>query len=85
MHCKLSNPLVNSHHNILISSVRIPLATSANEHNADRNIVAPRVENSRTKIIWSDSGVEDYKNIIVSSLKHIQDLWLQSPQHLLSR
>ena len=45
--CKLSNPLVNSHHDVLISEVRIP---NLNEKALDtsQNVSAPKLDNTRT-------------------------------------
>ena len=77
--CKLTNPLVNSHHDVLVSSVQIPCDASEEEPPKLGNVVAPRVENSRTKILWTDIGIETYRDTVAKSLQHIQDLWLQSP------
>ena len=51
--CKLDNPLVNSHHDLLISAVNIPLIPPSNVPMNGDNITAPRVENKRSKILWS--------------------------------
>ena len=29
--------------------------------------------------MWSESGIAKYRDIVCSSLKHIQDTWLESP------
>ena len=75
--CKLTNPLVHSHHDLLVSTWKlpaIPITASPTD-----NISAPRIENNRTKIIWSESGIEEYKKIVIPQLTRIQDLWLTSP------
>ena len=77
IHCKLSNPPINSHHDILLSSVKLPHRSEENS-NEEENITAPRVSNLRTKIMWTDAGIEDYENIVANGLKHIQNLWLAS-------
>ena len=34
--------------------------------------------NKRLKVFWSDSGIEEYQNIVVPHLLRLQDLWLSS-------
>ena len=77
--CKMSNPLVNSHHDILVSSVNLPLAAAPHSLPNPENLTAPRVENLRRKIVWSESGIRQYKDIVSVGLQHIQDLWLDPP------
>ena len=76
IHCKLSNPAVDSHHDLLISEWSLP--DIPNHASSDDNIVAPKVENLRTKVIWSDSGIEEYQKLVVPELCRIQDLWHSS-------
>ena len=75
IHCKLEDPAVDSHHDLLVSEFNLPIviATEASEG----NITAPRVVNTRVKIVWSDDGIEHYQQIVVPELQRIQDLWLQ--------
>ena len=77
--CKLDNPLVNSHHDLLISAVNIPLIPPSNVPMNGDNITAPRVENKRSKILWSEGGIAEYRGTVARNLQHIQDLWLNSP------
>ena len=77
IHCKLQDPLVNSHHDIIIST--FSLIASANlAPTTENNINAPKVENTRTKIVWSESGVKDYQKLVSSHLQKLQDRWLDS-------
>ena len=76
--CKLSNPLVNSHHDILVSSVNIPHVIHA-PADSSKNVTAPRLVNTRNKIMWSDSGSSKYREIVTRNLQHIQELWLNTP------
>ena len=48
--CKLTNPLLSSHHDMIISSLTLP--PRKYEETSENVIVAPKVENLRTKIIW---------------------------------
>ena len=75
--CKLSNPLVNSHHDVLISTVKIPHVSKTPE-DLSKNTTAPRLQNSRSKIIWTEAGAAMYRDMVSGSLQHIQDFWLSS-------
>ena len=77
VHCKLQEPLVDSHHDLIVSSWKLPTAAKIN--NSDENIVAPQLPNNRLKIFWSDEGIEEYQQIVVPHLTRIQELWLSSP------
>ena len=77
IHCKLSDPLIGSHHDMIISSWSVP---EKREHvSSAENIVAPKVDNNRQKVIWSDDGIEEYQKLVVPHLARLQELWLQSP------
>ena len=75
--CKLENPLINSHHDLILSSWSLPPAPA--ETSSSSNITAPRIENQRTKTIWSDTGILNYQELIHLQLHHLQNLWLASP------
>ena len=75
--CKLSNPLVNSHHDVIISNWFIPTEVPPNQ--SEENIVAPTAANKRLQVICSDSGIQDYQDLVVPQLERIQNLWLASP------
>ena len=55
--CKLTNPLVNSHHDIIFSDFFIQVVATTSE--SSENIVAPKVVNERLKVLWSDPGIKD--------------------------
>ena len=76
INCKHENPAVDSHHDLIISSFHLPNKDPAKD-DID-NVVAPRVENLRTKIVWSDHGINDYQNIVIPELLRIQQLWYNS-------
>ena len=60
--CKQTNTLIDSHHDVLISSVSLPYspfrATDSSE-----NIIAPKLANTRRRVVWSDDGINEYRNI----------------------
>ena len=55
IHCKLENAAVDSHHDLIISTASIP-GQHQQAPDTSQNIVAPRVPNSRQKIIWLEEG-----------------------------
>ena len=76
IHCKLTDPFINSHHDMLISYWSVP-SQRIPDTSAD-NIVAPRTENNRHKVIWSDPGIEAYQAAVLPHLSRLQELWLTS-------
>ena len=75
IHCKLDDPLITSHHDALFSSFKLP------EHRLpppEHNPLAPRIENERVKISWSDTGVQDYQKSISHNLARMRSNWLNS-------
>ena len=77
IHCKLSEPLINSHHDMLVSSWSVPHMSF--QDTSEDNIVAPKVDNKRLKVLWSDAGIEEYQSIVAPHLSRLQNLWLTSP------
>ena len=75
--CKLTNPLVDSHHDVLISEWL--LSKEEDVDTSFENIVAPIAENDRQKVLWSDTGIQEYQNLVLPHLTRIQNLWLSSP------
>ena len=75
--CSLSNPLINSHHDMLVSNFNILLCAA--EDSSDENITAPLVDNNRVKVVWSDEGIEAYQALVLPQLIRLQELWLSSP------
>ena len=76
IHCKLNNPLIESHHDLLVSKVQLPHA-ELGAHQG--NVHAPRIENHRTKIKWTDAGIKAYNEAVTPLLKKVQDVWLSHP------
>ena len=77
IHCKLSEPLINSHHDIIVSSWSLPHEEDLTI--SDDNIIAPKLHNNRSKVLWSDEGIQEYQDIVVPHLLRLQELWLSTP------
>ena len=71
--CKLSDPIVLSHHDIILSNFLLQkIMTVPHQHTA----LAPRVENTRVKIRWSDDGINAYTASTSKYLGDIRSRWL---------
>ena len=77
VHCKHEHPLVDSHHDIILTKWKLPNVTPLEP--SKENIVAPRIEIIREKILWDDAGIEKYQLLVTPHLSRLQDLWLVSP------
>ena len=74
--CKKENPLVLSHHDIILSAVIIP--SERVPELPDDLVTAPRVTNIRKKIAWTEEGVQNYAQLVAPQLKQIRDHWMDS-------
>ena len=71
--CKVTCPLLSSHHDILLTSFTLPRIESPSPSLALNK--ATRVENKRSKIFWSDQGMKDYELLVSEHLPYVRDLW----------
>ena len=74
IHCKLENPAVDSHHDLVISTASIP-SQHQQVPDMSQNIVAPRVSNTRQKIIWSEEGSLCFKDRVTHLLPDLRSRW----------
>ena len=72
--CKLSNPLIFSHHDLIASICSIP-ALEQKLVDRSTNIVAPRVPNTRFATKWSPDGVAEYQQRAPPLLSQIRETW----------
>ena len=72
--CKLNNPAVDSHHDLILSDFFLPISETATY--SPNNITAPKVENCRTKVFWDDAGIEQYQQLVAPELNRVQQLLL---------
>ena len=70
--CKEDNPLIDSHHDAIISSFKV---SKVEEPAPLPNEKAPRIENSRVKILWSDEGIANYENLLQANLLRLRETW----------
>ena len=75
--CKHSNPLVLSHHDIILSRASIP-AKACNDLVCAPPLKAPRINNTRHKIVWSEHGVETYRTLLEPQLLLIREVFIDS-------
>ena len=75
INCKLDDFRVDSHHDVLLSVCNVPplLLPTVDK---SKNIVAPKLENNRHKIIWSEESIEDYKSTVSTHLPRVREQWL---------
>ena len=73
--CKLENPLILSHHDIIISRCSLPLVPQPPVEQEDL-VAAPRIDLPRYKVFWSDEGMIDYEQLLSPHLKEIRKRWL---------
>ena len=64
--CSKTNPFVDSSHDVLITTFLLPVQTQLDQ--VTDNIMAPKIQVSRHKIHWTEEGIEDYKDLLSSSL-----------------
>ena len=71
--CKLDSPLVESHHDVILSSCSLPTARASPIE--EDLVTAPRISNNRTKIIWSDDGIKNYEEMVGTALSDLSTRW----------
>ena len=78
VNCSQEDPSIDSHHDALISACMLPKFFNMKRIVLDLPPAAPRIENKRHKIIWSEKGIEQYADITSSLLPGIRSRWVQS-------
>ena len=71
--CSLTNPLVCSHHDLLLS--KLPLPPAAVKPSSAGLVSAPKVKNQRVKILWDDERIPQYESLVSEQLTHLRGLW----------
>ena len=72
--CKHDYPEIESHHDIIISSVFLPVEELPTPE-ADL-VTAPRMKHTRHKIVWSEDGIARYQEEVAGKLSEIRKKWL---------
>ena len=83
IHCRNEEPSVDSHHDLLVSEATLPHHREE-EVDKSENIKAPRIPNTRQKIIWSEEGIELFSQITAKLLPDIRDRWKAESKACLS-
>ena len=71
--CKLDSPLVDSHHDIILSNCSIPRVQPSPPQEC--LVSAPRISNSRMKIVWSEEGIDAYERVVGTALSDLSERW----------
>ena len=79
--CGKDNPLISSHHDMVISTF---LCSSVPYNPPPPAIVAPKVPNTRVKVIWNQEGLHQYETLLSSSLPLLQNSLLNPASPSLS-
>ena len=74
IYCKNECPDMFSHHDAILSSVNIPSMQSSSPQS--NLVVAPRLDYSRKKILWSEEGKMRYMELVSPKLSDIRTRWL---------
>ena len=70
--CKNQNPLVQSHHDIIISKFSL---LPANNLTVGVSNPAPKILNDRVKILWTEDGISAYETAVDDNLERLRDTW----------
>jgi hypothetical protein len=73
--CKHDHPDMLSHHDIILSECSFP-AMSITRQNSDNPVTAPRLLNTRKRIVWSAEGITKYEELISPRLRLLREAWL---------
>ena len=65
--CSKTNPNVDSKHDIILSSFQLPYKPYT-KPNLERR--APEILNTKHRIIWSETGIEAYRDLLVPRLQY---------------
>ena len=72
--CKLDNPLVDSAHDLIISTCQVPHCLPC-PSDLSENITATKIENKRTKILWDDENLPLFQSLVCDNLGRLRDTW----------
>ena len=72
--CKLKHPLVDSAHDIIISTCKIQSRPSISR-DLSENVKAVKMVNDRVKIKWEDENIPEYEHLVGDNLARLRDSW----------
>ena len=71
--CEVNYPMIESHHDIILSSFQLPLDKA---EPPTLHAQAPTIENTRKRIIWCPETIPDYQTIISDNLLNLRTRWM---------
>ena len=77
LHCIHDNPDMLSHHDIIISECTIPTVPTTFT-DCNNLITAPRIPNTRNRVVWSPEGIARYEELTGPALRFLRKTWLNS-------
>ena len=75
--CQQVNPLIDSHHDLLLSVLTVPPCAHSHPDKSS-NITAPRLANTRHRIIWNEEETAFYQSLVTDHLVRVRDNWLDA-------
>ena len=72
--CQDHFPEIDSHHDVIMSSISLPVTSMAYGSPADL-ISAPRVPNLRERIVWDKENLSEYEKLVSKRLVRIRKEW----------
>ena len=75
IYCAKDYPEIDSHHDIIISCVTIPVSSPLNDPHSAPAMV-PRVDLPRYKFVWTDEGIANYEELVAPRLVECRSRWL---------
>ena len=79
--CGQLNPLITSHHDLILSTFKCSLSPFFPPPQA---VTAPRVEITRTRVCWEKEGQEQYEALLSSSLPILRESLCSPPSEALT-
>ena len=76
LECSLTNPLVESHHDLITSAFPVPLQPA---EPSTGNVAALRIPNHRVKIKWDSANIPVYVSLVSPCLVYLRERWSDSP------
>ena len=66
IYCKNDNSEIDSHHDVIVSLVTMPVSELFQPH--PDLVAAPRLQLRRNKILWTDTGIDNYQKMVSHKL-----------------
>ena len=74
IYCKQKHSEIDSHHDAIVSSVTLPVSPQSQP--PTDLVTAPKLELMRSKILWSDAGIDNYQKMVSEELSDLRRRWL---------